>query len=94
MGFWGGKELGLLGFRGGSESRVLRLAGDEDWGWGFFLAAARAPDMRASKAEGREDMATELGLAEEKGWRYGEREKGLVGKREKERVLRGRESEG
>jgi hypothetical protein len=69
MGFWGGKELGVVGFRGGLESRVLRLLGDEDWGWGFFLAAARAPDMRASKAEGREDMAMELGLAEEKAWR-------------------------
>lgn len=29
---------------------------DSDWDWGFFLAAARALDMRASKAEGREDM--------------------------------------
>lgn len=70
----------LLGF----ESGVLRFLGEEDWAWGFFLeAAARAPDMRASKAEGREDMVVlGLGFGEKAGLR---KEKGLGGKREEMR---------
>lgn len=57
----------LSGFCGWS--RVLRFLGELDfnrgWGWVFFLAeaAARALDMRASKAEGREDIV-ELGFRE------------------------------
>ena len=38
----------------------MRFWGDGDWDWdldcAFFLAAARALDMRASKAEGGADM--------------------------------------
>lgn len=64
------------------------MVGDE--GWGFFLAAARAPDIRASKAEGRVDIAMELGLKEEKGLRMGKKEQSWVGKRDKERAWRGR----
>lgn len=74
-------------FEGESESRDLRLLGEEERGRGFFLAAARAPDMRASKAEGRDDMVKGLGFVEAKGFREGE--KGMVGKGEKERALRG-----
>lgn len=83
-GFW------VLGF----ESRVLRFLGEKEWdwdwawAWGFFLkAAARAPDLRTSKAEGREDMIrAELGFGEkqaefEDGGGFG-REEGVVEERE------------
>lgn len=84
----GGEELGILavlGFWGGLESRVLRLLGEEDWGF-FLEAAARALDMSASKAEGGFDIVR-LGFLEEKGF---------VETRKEERVLRAereRESE-
>lgn len=48
----------------------MRFLGELDfnwgWGWVFFLAeaAARALDMRASKAEGREEDIVELGFRE------------------------------
>lgn len=51
---------------GSVESRAWRFLEGERWGF-FLAAAARAPDMRASKAEGREDMARRLGF-------WGERE--------------------
>lgn len=70
-----------LGVELGLGSRVLRFLGEE--GWGFFLAAAaRAPDMRASKAEGREDMAR-LGFGE-----IGKREEWLRRRRARSVVCR------
>jgi len=53
----------LLGFCEEVECDDFLFLGDDGglgvWGldWEFFLAAARAPDMRASKAEGGFDMA-------------------------------------
>lgn len=62
-------SISLLGFESrGLGSRVLRFLGEdeeEEDGLGFFfpVAAARALDMRASKAEGREeDMGPGLGF--------------------------------
>lgn len=65
-----------LGVELGLGSRVLRFLGEEVWGF-FLAAAARAPDMRASKAEGREDMAR-LGFGE-----IGKREEWLRRRRER-----------
>lgn len=44
----------------------MRFLGELDfgWGWVFFLAEARALDMRASKAEGREEDIEEIGFRE------------------------------
>lgn len=74
------------GFSIGLGSRVFRFLEGEAWGF-FLAAAARAPDMRASKAEGREDMARRLGFFGEREMRVREREEGLERKREME-VLR------
>ena len=60
------------------DSGFLRFLGEEA-DWVFFLAAAAcAPDMRASKAEGREAMALALGF----GQRRFLKEMDLGGKRE------------
>lgn len=48
-------ELGLWVFDG-DESRDLRFLVGEEEELFFFAAKRRALDMRASKAEGREDM--------------------------------------
>ena len=56
-------DLLLLGFCEEAECGDFLFLGDDErlgvWGldWELFLAAARAPDMRASKAEGGLDMA-------------------------------------
>lgn len=50
----------------------MRFLGD-GWDWDFFLAAARAPDMRASKAEGGLDMVRR---ERERGEEKRERQKG------------------
>lgn len=83
----GGEELGILavlGFWGGLESRVLRLLGEEDWGF-FLEAAARALDMSASKAEGGFDIVR-LGFLEEKGFVETRKEESVLrAERERER---------